>query len=212
MTTLVAAVALGLAGSLHCVAMCGPLVALAGRSPRRMLQYHAGRLTAYAAIGLLAGLVGAGVAHAGFGRGLSIAAGAGLLLQALSASAWVSGGVVGRRVAQAASHVVGTAGAWLRRHGVQGPFTVGALSGLLPCGLLYAAITAAVGLGSAALAVGFMLAFGLGTLPLLALVGIAAERFAAHTPVRLRRAGPLMLAALGLLLVVRGLAMPHAVH
>ncbi|TMQ22619.1 MAG: hypothetical protein E6J90_12105 [Deltaproteobacteria bacterium] len=56
-----------LAGSLHCVAMCGPLVGLHGgaRSLRLALIHALGRLTTYGALGALAGLVGSAVDVAG---------------------------------------------------------------------------------------------------------------------------------------------------
>jgi sulfite exporter TauE/SafE len=100
--------------------------------------------------------------------------------------------------------------AWLRRHGIQGPFALGALNGLLPCGLVYAALTAAAGLGSLPQAVGFMVAFGLGTAPVLVFLGLASGAVTARVPVRIRRAAPAMLAIVGVLLIVRGLRMPAA--
>lgn len=207
MTTIVPAVILGLAGSLHCVAMCGPLVALSqrGRSPWRLVPYHAGRLFVYAVLGLLAGSLGASLADAGFGRGVAIIAGLALLVQAFSASSWVARGPLGQTLGAFVSSGVGAAGRWLRRHDIQAPFALGALNGLLPCGLLYAALTASMGLGDRQAAAGFMIAFGLGTTPLLAFVGVAFDRLASGVPIRVRRAAPIVIAAVGLLLLWRGL-------
>src|SRR5690606_38240153 len=102
----------------------------------------------------------------------------------------------------------GAVAAWLRRRGIQGPVALGALNGLLPCGLVYAALTAAAGLGSLPQAVGFMVAFGLGTAPVLVFLGLASGAVPARVPVRIRRAAPAMLAIVGVLLIVRGLRMP----
>ena len=62
-TILAPALLLGLAGSLHCVGMCGPLLLAlpldaAGKRQvlRQMLVYHAGRILTYAALGMLFGL------------------------------------------------------------------------------------------------------------------------------------------------------------
>src|SRR4051794_9954394 len=54
-------------GSLHCIAMCGPLVGLHGcaRSVRLALAHSRSRLTTYAALGPVAGLVGRALALAG---------------------------------------------------------------------------------------------------------------------------------------------------
>lgn len=58
----VAAVVLAsVVGSLHCVAMCGPLMALHLRAPgarRDVVLHHVGRATGYAALGALAGGLG----------------------------------------------------------------------------------------------------------------------------------------------------------
>jgi sulfite exporter TauE/SafE len=222
MMTMLAGLALGIAGSVHCVAMCGPLVMLAGaRRPAaggpsagvwvgRTVRYHAGRVLVYGALGALAGVGGAAAARAGFGRALAVVAGVALLGQAVAAMPWASRGRLAQGLAAAVTQVVGAVAGWLRRRGVQGPVALGALNGLLPCGLVYAALTAAAGLGSLPQAVGFMLAFGLGTAPVLVFLGLASGAVTARVPVRIRRAAPAVLAIVGLLLIVRGLRMPTA--
>ena len=68
MTPLLSAILIAsLAGSLHCVAMCGPLVGLHGgsRTLRLALVHALGRLTTYALLGALAGVVGHAVDLAG---------------------------------------------------------------------------------------------------------------------------------------------------
>ncbi len=229
MMTMLAGLALGVAGSAHCAAMCGPLVMLAGaRRPAsrasssgaawlgRTLLYHGGRVLVYGVLGSLAGLGGATVARAGFGRALAVLAGVALLLQAAAALPWVSHARVAQALAAGITRAVSAIAAALRRRGVQGPFALGALNGLLPCGLVYAALTAAAGLGSLSNAVGFMLAFGLGTAPVLVFLGLASGAITSRVPVRVRRAAPAVLAIVGVLLIVRGVRMPsthaHAAH
>jgi uncharacterized protein len=228
MTTLLAGLALGVVGSGHCGALCGPLVLLAtpragasdagGRVSATRLAwhaalYHGGRIATYVVLGLAAGVAGSAVARVGFGRTLALAAGAALLVQALTASRLVRGrlhgvGVVSGRVTRA----LGSAGGWMRAHRVQGPVVFGALNGLLPCGLLYAALTAAAGLGDVTQAVTFMAAFGAGTTPLLAVIGVASGTLAPYVPLTVRRAAPVALALVGVLLIARGVTVPHAAH
>ena len=81
---------LGLAGSLHCVGMCGPLlIALPlGNAEKRkilgqMLVYHSGRILVYVLLGLLFGLLGKGIAIAGFQKVLSLFAGILMISMAL---------------------------------------------------------------------------------------------------------------------------------
>ncbi len=224
MTDLVPAVltglVLGAVGSGHCVAMCGPLVLLAtprGSPPtaalmRHAVLYHGGRVLMYVALGSVAGLAGAGVVRAGFGRALAVVAGAVLVLQALAFVPRVASALGTRRVGQGVTRALSAAGVWMRRHRVQGPLAFGALNGLLPCGLLYAALTAAAGLGEPVPAMAFMVAFGLGTTPVLAVLGLAGGTVVSRTPARVRRLAPVALALVGLLLIVRGMAQPHAAH
>ena len=61
-------VLLALAGSPHCVGMCGPLIAAGGRGARSdALWFFAGRATTYTALGVLAGALGAWIGWRGAG-------------------------------------------------------------------------------------------------------------------------------------------------
>ena len=211
---------LGAAGSGHCAAMCGPLVALSnprgettGRVASHAVLYHSGRLLTYVVLGSLIGVTGSVLASAGLGRALALAAALAVLLQAVAAWHAFRGGshsALGALITRA----IGRTGGWMRRHHVTGPAAFGALTGLLPCGLVYAALTAAAGMGTIADSAIFMLSFGLGTVPLLATVGLSAERLERRVPLRLRKAAPLALAVVALLLIMRatGGPMPHSGH
>lgn len=209
-----AGLALGAAGSGHCAVMCGPLVLLshpraAGRSRvvGHIASYHAGRLLSYVLLGALFGVTGGWIAESGFGRALAVAAAAALLLQAFwqwrlrAARSW-----------PALTRAIGGAGRLMRRHTMAGPAVFGALTGLLPCGLVYAALTAAIGLGGAMNGAAFMLAFGLGSVPALAAIGVSATTLRRGAPARfLRNAAPAGLVIVAVLLVVRASGM-HAGH
>lgn len=205
---------LGAAGSGHCAAMCGPLVALAnprGNEARAVGRaqlaahaalYHGGRLTTYVVLGTIIGLTGSALTSAGLGRALAYAAAGAVLLQAVAAWHAFRGGSRGANGARV-TRAIGRAGAWMRQHHISGPAAFGALTGLLPCGLVYAALTAAAGFGSITESALFMFAFGLGTVPLLATVGLSAERLERRMPGRLKKIAPLALAAVALLLLAR---------
>ncbi len=213
---------LGAAGSGHCATMCGPLVALANprgaTAAERALYvhtalYHAGRLSTYAALGGLIGLTGGALVSAGLGRALAVAAAVGVLAQAVVAWHSLRGGAHGA-IGRVVTRVIGRAGGWMREHRIAGPMLFGGLTGLLPCGLVYAALTAAAGFGSVGESALFMAAFGLGTTPLLATVGLSAGRLEKHVPLRLKRVAPIALAAVAILLIVRasGGHMQHGGH
>jgi uncharacterized protein len=71
--------ALGLAASLHCVQMCGPIVISYSVFLKRdmmlaHLSYNAGRVITYSALGALAGAAGSGIGMLGKLAGLASAA------------------------------------------------------------------------------------------------------------------------------------------
>ncbi len=218
--TIAAGLLLGLLSSVHCVTMCGPLVLTLGTPSAdrtftaraaHVVWYHAGRIATYAALGLMAGLAGSLFALAGAGRSLAIAAGAVLLAGGISPA-------LARRWHFGLSpwlNIVSRAGATVRRwhggHPVAGPVTAGMVNGLLPCGMVYAAVTAAVAAGSIEHAVLTMAAFGLGTVPALAAVSLTAARIPMAWRRRLAPVAPVCLAIVGVLLILRGVApsKPH---
>ena len=80
----------GLVSSLHCIGMCGPIAMMLPvdrQNPTKkaiqILLYHAGRLTAYATLGLLFGLLGKGLYLAGLQQRFSVVLGILMILIAL---------------------------------------------------------------------------------------------------------------------------------
>ncbi|AQG78916.1 sulfite exporter TauE/SafE family protein [Spirosoma montaniterrae] len=208
---LLTALLAGVAGSLHCVGMCGPLAAAlpVGRLPQAQRGiavglYHAGRLLAYAALGLVLGSVGHGLLLAGLQQPLAIGAGLLLLvwpivtrsrfggLTALRPMRWLS--VPMARLFQSPS---------LTSFGL-----LGVLNGLLPCGMVYVALAGAVVTGSAPGSATYMVLFGLGTVPALVLVRFVPAFFSAGLRRQLSRLTPLVTVGLGILLLGRGLYQP----
>ena len=175
-------VALGATSSLHCTTMCGPLIAVAsaplagdrariGRLAGWQGAYHLGRGLSYAVIGAVLGLLGQALtalfAARQVGGLLQVAVGLGIV--ALGAWQLWKGGVAGSGggpLARAIGRLV-TSG-----HGGS-LFLLGLVTGLLPCGVLYAAFARAVAAPSPAEGALLLLAFWAGTVPLLAAVGFA---------------------------------------
>lgn len=182
----------GLAGSLHCIGMCGPLVAGLHPGPGRgrslgvdTAAYHLGRLWSYMLLGLLAGTLGSSLRWALAGRRwVALVFGAAILVNGVAlllSLRSTTTSVVAGRLARGLRRVLGWSGLHGRR-GFAPRFLVGVLMGWLPCGLLYAMLVPAAALPSppwSALAMG---AFGLGTVP--SLVAVAAVRRWATPAVR----------------------------
>lgn len=200
----------------HCVAMCGPLVgslALAGgaagarRSLPGQLAYHAGRVTTYALVGAAMGVTGSFVNVAGRLAGLqqavAVAAGALMILVGLGA-AGVTATLRGLE-ARASGKVLALVRRVLSGGGAGRFYPTGLALGLLPCGFSWTAFLAAAGTGNGAEGLLLALAFGLGTVPALLLVGAAGAAIGARARGIFARAGGVLVALLGVLFVLRGL-------
>ena len=81
---------------------------------------------------------------------------------------------------------------------------LGALNGLLPCGLVYVACAGAVALGGIAAGAGYLLVFGLGTVPMMLGIGLAGRLIRLGTRLRFQKATPYALAVVAILLILRG--------
>jgi sulfite exporter TauE/SafE len=175
---LVAAFAAGLVGSPHCIGMCGGFAVLCGSRVRDTFLWHAGRLTSYAGLGALAGAFGALVPGPSWlAAGISVA----LML-------WFAAGLAGLvpeprfvipRIRQMGAALAGNPAAVTR-------YAFGVVTGLLPCGLVYTTLAVPVALGSPAEGALAMLAFGVGTTPVLSAVALGLRRVVSRD-IRFRR-------------------------
>lgn len=205
---LIAAFVLGFVGSLHCAGMCGPLLLAlpaAGGSRGRFvagrLLYNAGRIGTYAVIGALCGLAGSTLSMAGLQRWVSLTIGATLLL-GLIPFVPVPMNIASWKVV---ARLKGLFRNLLQERSLRSLFALGAVNGLLPCGLVYVAAAGSVATGSGPAAVGAMVAFGLGTLPMMLAIGLTGRWVQRLSPNRIRRVVPITIALLGTLLILRGL-------
>ncbi|MFN0213896.1 MAG: sulfite exporter TauE/SafE family protein [Saprospiraceae bacterium] len=212
MNIFLTALLLGLAGSLHCVGMCGPLLLalpLDSRGKwqvlRQMMVYHSGRILTYAVLGFLFGLLGKGLAVAGFQKLLSI--GAGVFMLGMAFMAWRFERLVTAMPGFEAFTLSIKAGIGnLMRHNPNGSkFSIGLLNGLLPCGMVYAAIAGAIATTGALEGGFFMTVFGFGTLPLLLMVSLLGSSISVPIRQKIKIAQPILLGLVGLLLLQRGL-------
>ncbi len=206
-------------GSLHCAGMCGPLAAVAsaperthlrvvdGRrsAPKSAIHYNLGRLGSYVVLGLIAGGAGALIDLGGAMLGVQ-----GIAIVLASVTLFVMGihGIWQWSMGKSTS--VGPA-TWVANWAVRlrgrrsFPAMLGGLTGLMPCGWLWAYVVVAAGTGSLAGGASVMATFWLGTVPALAIVGVALGKLGRRAGAHLRWAVPvLMLVAGGLTLATRG--------
>jgi sulfite exporter TauE/SafE len=184
---LISAFIVGLLGGVHCVGMCGGIVgALSLGLPTQrnlpiLLAYNLGRIGSYTFAGALMGALGfyfSGLLPVQTAQRVLLSfAGLFLILMGLYLAGWwnglsrleSAGGVLWRRLEPLGRGLLPVRSA---RHG----FLLGLLWGWLPCGLVYSALVWTVSAGGAVEGAMLMLAFGLGTLPNLLLMGFAAAQ------------------------------------
>ncbi len=203
---------LGFAGSFHCLGMCGPVaLSISARQAdgdNRFLQnllYFGGKTTTYGLLGLLFGLFGQGLVMAGWQQGLSIAMG-GLMLLLVVVSVFKSPWFHQNPATNwMQNKLVPAFGALFGRRGPFATFLLGLLNGLLPCGLVYIGITAAIATGNALNAGLYMVMFGLGTMPMMLAFLIFSRQLSFNWRNRLRRLTPALMVIVGTILILRGL-------
>jgi hypothetical protein len=183
----------GLLGGVHCVGMCGGIVAalssqsvkpVVGRGMQH-LAYNVGRILTYGIAGGIVGGIGqAGVFFAGrhlapfhylFANLMLIALGLYMVgVTRFLAPIERAGGVLWRKIQPLSRRL-------LPARTIGQSFLVGVIWGWLPCGLVYSALATALTTGSVTGGAYVMLAFGLGTLPNLLLAGLMAVRLREFT-------------------------------
>ncbi len=203
----------GLLGSGHCVGMCGGFVlALGSARPglaanlRRQLAYALGRIFTYTAGGAAAGfggwrLVEETQAVVNAQALLSITAGLLLMAQGLAEVGLFSW----QRRGGAACLGPGMFGSLLRATQLRSVFLGGVVNGLLPCGLVYAYLALAASAGGLLPGGVTMLCFGLGTLPLMVLVGCGGSLLTCGRRRLLLRVAAWCVVLTGALTIARGL-------
>ncbi|MFJ4348085.1 sulfite exporter TauE/SafE family protein [Pseudomonas sp. NPDC089401] len=180
------ALVLGLLGGGHCLGMCGGLMGALtlaippqqrGRRLRLLLAYNLGRIFSYACAGLLLGLAGWALASSPAALGLRVVAALLLIAMGLYLAGWWSGltrvEALGRGLWR---HIQPVASRLMPVSSIPRALLLGALWGWLPCGLVYSTLLWAASQGNAGYSAALMLAFGLGTWPVLLATGLAAER------------------------------------
>ena len=188
----------GLFGGVHCVGMCGGVSGVlvygipAEQRARHglfayVLNYNLGRLLTYTLLGVMVGFIGAqGGALISQYQGwmwLRVLAGLLMVLMGLYLASWWNVLVILERF--------GGAMLWSRLKPVgqrllpvkkpRQSFALGLVWGLLPCGLIYTMLVWSLASGGWWQGGAFLLSFGLGTLPVMLLVGLISGQASGKT-------------------------------
>lgn len=202
---------LGAFSSLHCIGMCGPL-ALAlpvqhlplWQQRVAALMYNVGRIVTYSMFGLLFGIAGRSLYLAGFQQWLSIISGVVILAFIINyyllKKAWQPKWTL--RLHTAVQQLMIKA---LRTDRKEAYLFLGMINGLLPCGMVYVALAAALNFSEVQQSVLFMSGFGAGTIPLMLLLSIAGSSFSFSIRARIKRVVPYLMTVMAVLLIARGM-------
>jgi sulfite exporter TauE/SafE len=166
----IAAILMGLAGSGHCMGMCGGIAAAMGQqsSTMRVILFNLSRLISYA---LIAAILGSGVKLLSMEFKqlmpiLRMAAGFLLVAMGLYMLDWWRGIQALERAGSLVwKHIQPLSSRLMQGKSLTNTLLLGLLWGFLPCGLVYSALSWAVSYQADINAAVLMLGFGIGTLP-----------------------------------------------
>jgi len=205
---LAAALIIGFTGSLHCVGMCGPLamiVPLRGHKWAAIITYHLSRISVYALLGFAFGSLGAQLVILESGQRFTLILGSALLLFFVVPAIFPRWGFSSKVSGLAIGFYGKLSKPAMQSKSFLSVAVLGAINGLLPCGLVYVALAGAVSSGSGLSGALFMLAIGLGTFP--ATITIMSLRNYINPYIQRfsRFAVPVVAGALAVMLIARGL-------
>ena len=204
----------GLISSLHCIGMCGPIAMMlpvdrdnSAKKVTQILIYHMGRLTAYAMIGFLFGLLGKGLFLAGIQQELSLFIGIMMILIIAIPERTFSKYNFSKPLYRIISYVKTALGSQFKKRSYSSLFTIGLLNGFLPCGLVYVALFGAIAMQSVSLGVFYMILFGLGTVPMISSVVYVNSFLSNHFRSKIQKVIPYVAILIGILFIFRGLGL-----
>lgn len=211
---------IGLLTSLHCISMCGginlsqcivsDIQPLESKPMKRWMQkikpsflYNGGRVISYTVIGGIVGAIGSVVTFTGMAKGMiTIVTGLFMIimgLNMLSLFPWL------RKLNPKMPKLF--ANMQLNPKNSKRPLYVGLLNGLMPCGPLQAMQLYALGTGSAVTGALSMLAFSLGTMPLMFSFGAVSSLLSRKFTKSMLKISAALVILLGIVMMSRGFAL-----
>lgn len=202
------ALLMGFTGSLHCAGMCGPIVWImpfqafkGAKKVAALVLYHGGRISVYALMAILLHSF-KNLFDPKVQQYISILLGASLLLVGMLTFLphhytrlklpWAE------VVKQQLGNVIG-------RPGLGILLLTGILNGLLPCGLVYMALSASLVATTPLQSAAMMYVFGMGTLPMLISITLLKTKLSFLRRVHIRKMVPVIVFAFGCIFIIRGM-------
>lgn len=202
----------GLAGSLHCIGMCGPIalaLPVTNQSNFKIMLgrvlYNLGRVVTYSLLGALFGLFGSRLVLFGLQQQLSIGFGIIILLYVFTPRK------IKTKVADAFFYKHATPllksqfAKLLSVNSNSSLFAIGLLNGLLPCGFVYVGIAGAVSTGDFLSGAIYMALFGFGTFPVMLAASVFGKFINLNLKRKINRFVPVLAVVLAILFILRGM-------
>ncbi len=204
---------MGLLGSVHCIGMCGPLVLALPMAQKTNLEkwgvlflYHFGKISSYSMLGVLFGLFGSQLPLFGVQENISIFIGILMLIYVGYVFVLKPKQKLGfLQFNLLYSSITKQLGMLFKLNNKLAFYLIGFLNGLLPCGMVYLALTSALATQNIFYGGWLMAFFGLGTLPALIMVAIGGQYFGTKFRQQLQSLLPVFIFSMGVLLILRGL-------
>lgn len=203
---------LGFSGSLHCFGMCGPIAFSIIIDRKHYLKmffqniiYQFGRIVSYTILGILFGIIGYGFSLAGFHKILSFSLGLGMIISILISKKKLKKFKFLINYTPLLSKIKVILSDFIKKKTFYTLFITGILNGLLPCGLVYIAVTTAMSTGKVVLSGLFMLYFGIGTIPLMFTTMILGNFINFHIKNKILKTTQIIIFFIGFLLILRSL-------
>lgn len=194
--------------------MCGPLtlvLPLEHKKPvKKALQvatYHLGKTTAYVGLGILFNLLGRGLFIREYQQIFSIVVGVVMIVMVLLSLMNIKINTFNRPIYVLVGKIKYALGKQLRHKNLYSVFLIGFFNGFLPCGLVYVALFGAVAQPQLWASIQYMMAFGLGTIPLLTLTIYLGDFLSQTTKRYVQKIIPFVIIIIGMLFIFRGLGL-----
>jgi sulfite exporter TauE/SafE len=201
---------MGLLGSIHCVGMCGPLVMALPLVDKQGFQkflaialYHIGKMGSYAMLGIIFGLLGSQFPMYLLQQNLSVVIGLIMLLYVLYVFVLKPKHIVNLNFLY--QPIVSLLSIMFKQKSTAIFLLIGFLNGLLPCGMVYLALTSALATQHVLQGGLLMLFFGLGTAPALLLVSFGGQLISVSARRKFQSWLPVFIVTMGLILILRGM-------
>lgn len=205
------ALILGFLGNFHCLGMCGPIALSLPigtfSKPKKffsIIVFNLGRIVSYAALGLIVGSLGVGIRYFGFLQAATVISGIALLCIGLYTMLSKKRKGLEFSLGPVVVKIKQLFAAFFKKRSLDAFLILGILNGLLPCGLVYAAILGAVTMPSYAGSAIYMMLFGVGTLPFMLFLPFFGQFISINFRNSIRKVVPYTLLLFGVLFILRG--------